>query len=301
MHYGKKKSRVLETAGKYKEVHHIFVVLATAVAEVGRDHDYDWAIIEPSSMRSIIQLAGRVQRHRKQEPKSENIHVLSKNYKGLKGKDYPFTKPGFEKSYLSYKSHDLEKLNLKKHIENIDSNSRILKQEVSRENLKKEKEKKYICNDFTVLEHFAQNIRLNGLNITDDFAALWWTNQVSWCGELQERQPFRKSIVNDEFYLQKTRNGFIWCKKTPKTFPVKHNPTLDIHKKPEKVPQGNGISFWGDFDMEQELEKLSKLKNKSINKISEIYTLISPRKLDEYSSNKWQYHSKLGLYEQLMD
>lgn len=35
-------------------------MLATAVAEVGRDHDYDWAIVEPSSMRSIIQLAGRV-------------------------------------------------------------------------------------------------------------------------------------------------------------------------------------------------------------------------------------------------
>lgn len=30
----------------------------------GRDHDYDWAIVEPSSMRSIIQLAGRIRRHR---------------------------------------------------------------------------------------------------------------------------------------------------------------------------------------------------------------------------------------------
>ena len=44
--------------------HHVFMVLATPVAEVGRDHDYDWAIVEPSSMRSIIQLAGRVWRHR---------------------------------------------------------------------------------------------------------------------------------------------------------------------------------------------------------------------------------------------
>ncbi|MEW3423860.1 hypothetical protein QOZ34_32140, partial [Pseudomonas aeruginosa] len=29
---------------------HLFVVLASPVAEVGRDHDYDWAIVEPSSM-----------------------------------------------------------------------------------------------------------------------------------------------------------------------------------------------------------------------------------------------------------
>ncbi len=42
------------------EQNHIFIVFATSVAEVGRDHDYDWAIAEPSSMRSIIQLAGRL-------------------------------------------------------------------------------------------------------------------------------------------------------------------------------------------------------------------------------------------------
>ncbi|MDD2885723.1 MAG: type I-F CRISPR-associated helicase Cas3f, partial [Dechloromonas sp.] len=36
----------------HPEPEQIFIVLATAVAEVGRDHDYDWAIVEPSSMRS---------------------------------------------------------------------------------------------------------------------------------------------------------------------------------------------------------------------------------------------------------
>jgi CRISPR-associated endonuclease/helicase Cas3 len=35
----------------YPEQNQLFVVLATSVAEVGRDHDYDWAIAEPSSMR----------------------------------------------------------------------------------------------------------------------------------------------------------------------------------------------------------------------------------------------------------
>ena len=41
------------------------VVVATPVEEVGRDHDFDWAIVEPSSMHSIIQTAGRVNRHRR--------------------------------------------------------------------------------------------------------------------------------------------------------------------------------------------------------------------------------------------
>jgi CRISPR-associated endonuclease/helicase Cas3 len=40
------------------EQHHLFVVLGTSVLEVGRDFDADWGIIEPSSMRSLIQFAG---------------------------------------------------------------------------------------------------------------------------------------------------------------------------------------------------------------------------------------------------
>jgi len=66
------------------------VVLATSVAEVGRDHDYDWAIAEPSSMRSIIQIAGRIQRHRKQAPEIENLYILAKNHKALKGKEIAY-------------------------------------------------------------------------------------------------------------------------------------------------------------------------------------------------------------------
>nr|WP_278249789.1 hypothetical protein [Photorhabdus cinerea] len=38
------------------DMHHIFAVMATSIAEVGRDHDYDWNIAEPGSMRSLIQL-----------------------------------------------------------------------------------------------------------------------------------------------------------------------------------------------------------------------------------------------------
>lgn len=42
----------------------VFVVVATPVEEIGRDHDFDWALIEPSSTQSIVQTAGRVRRHR---------------------------------------------------------------------------------------------------------------------------------------------------------------------------------------------------------------------------------------------
>ena len=88
-----------EIAGKLKispSKNHIFVVVASPVAEVGRDHDYDWAIVEPSSMRSIIQLSGRVLRHRSIVPSSPNIMLLNKNYKALWNNKICFNKPGFE-------------------------------------------------------------------------------------------------------------------------------------------------------------------------------------------------------------
>lgn len=81
----------------------IFIVLATPVAEVGRNHDYDWAIVEPSSMRSIIQLAGRVKRHRPEPVTKANLLIMSTNIRALKQgrnlgeKQVPvFCRPGFE-------------------------------------------------------------------------------------------------------------------------------------------------------------------------------------------------------------
>ena len=82
-------------------------MLASPVAEVGRDHDYDWAIVEPSSIRSIIQLAGRVLRHRDQVPANPNILLFSKNYKALERKAVCYQRPGFESKKLIMESHDL--------------------------------------------------------------------------------------------------------------------------------------------------------------------------------------------------
>lgn len=78
----------------------LFILIATPVEEVGRDHDFDWAIIEPSSYRSIIQLAGRVLRHRKldKDIASPNIALMQYNLKGLRNAKVAFEKPGFEQN-----------------------------------------------------------------------------------------------------------------------------------------------------------------------------------------------------------
>ncbi len=75
----------------------MFIVLGSPVTEVGRDHDYDWAVVEPSSMRSLIQLAGRVRRHRAGACGQPNIAVLDTNLRHLQSPGgAAFRWPGFE-------------------------------------------------------------------------------------------------------------------------------------------------------------------------------------------------------------
>jgi len=92
----------------------IFVLIATPVEEVGRDHDFDWAIIEPSSYRSIIQLSGRILRHRKlnHDIEQPNIALMQYNLKGLQNADIAFTKPSFEmnNAIFKLKTKDLTQL-----------------------------------------------------------------------------------------------------------------------------------------------------------------------------------------------
>lgn len=94
--------------------HVIFILVATPVEEVGRDHDLDWAVIEPSSMRSIIQMAGRVWRHRPiQEDLKPNILLLERNLASLLNKteaQAAFYHPGYESKAYLLNSHSLNTL-----------------------------------------------------------------------------------------------------------------------------------------------------------------------------------------------
>ncbi|SAK69407.1 CRISPR-associated nuclease/helicase Cas3 subtype I-F/YPEST [Caballeronia calidae] len=84
----------------YPEPHHMFIVLASPVCEVGRDWDADWAVVEPSSIRSLIQLAGRVRRHRAGAVARANIAVFDTNLRYFERSDEHagpvFCTPGFE-------------------------------------------------------------------------------------------------------------------------------------------------------------------------------------------------------------
>lgn len=115
----------------------IFIVVATPVEEVGRDHDFDWAVIEPSSFRSIIQLAGRVHRHRDEPIEKANIGVLQYNYEAFregdkKGKRY-FVHPGYEEK-IKLNTHDILKLvDTESLSHRLDATQRIQKPKILRE------------------------------------------------------------------------------------------------------------------------------------------------------------------------
>ncbi|EER62397.1 CRISPR-associated helicase Cas3 family protein [Acidovorax delafieldii 2AN] len=99
----------------HPEPHHLFIVLGSPVTEVGRDHDYDydWAVVEPSSMRSLIQLAGRVRRHRPGAVGGVNMVVLDSNLRHYEKPQKPaYEKPGFETAHAPFKlkSHHLHDL-----------------------------------------------------------------------------------------------------------------------------------------------------------------------------------------------
>ncbi|OYV39765.1 MAG: hypothetical protein B7Z80_06395, partial [Rhodospirillales bacterium 20-64-7] len=100
------RRRVEETEGSNV----VFIVVATPVEEVGRDHDFDWAVIEPSSVQSIVQLAGRVNRHRLVAVDKPNISILQFNYRALCGKDPVFCRPGNEIGDTRYRHTDVIEL-----------------------------------------------------------------------------------------------------------------------------------------------------------------------------------------------
>lgn len=78
--------------------HLVLIVLASPVEEVGRDHDFDWAVVEPSSMHSIIQLAGRVNRHRLAPVSRPNVYLLDRNLRALQHQPLCFIRPGLQQS-----------------------------------------------------------------------------------------------------------------------------------------------------------------------------------------------------------
>lgn len=70
------------------------VLITSPVIETGNDLDFDWAILDPISTRSIIQAAGRVWRHRPVGGSGTNVMILGRSPIAIQGGK--LSRPGVE-------------------------------------------------------------------------------------------------------------------------------------------------------------------------------------------------------------
>ena len=192
-------SEIKQAIAKHPTKNHIFMVLATPVAEVGRDHDYDWAIVEPSSMRSIIQLAGRVWRHRPDKvATTPNILLLQYNIRYFKRRNAKapiFTHPGFETLAIKPTNYDLNNLITDKQLAQIDARPRIVSPIDN--NLKKKKAETLSELEHLVMQDLLNSSKLNYVN------AYWHPDATASRAHthLQQITPFRDGITQDDWLL----------------------------------------------------------------------------------------------------
>ena len=275
---------VNQTAAKNQ----LFIVLASPVAEVGRDHDYDWAIIEPSSMRSIIQIAGRVLRHREQIPEQENILLINQNIKQLKGSERCFNQPGFEVENLKLKlkQHTLREILTETQYHPINAVERVIKS------------KQPPLENLVSLEHEALSRKVNERSLT----AFWWKEQAHWCGVLQNLQVFRRSAKDEALYLLYRNNELTWKWKNEAAFPPKMGALsaagISIKEAPTILP-AEGISFWFDLSPLNIYKELADDFNINEEEASLRFGELRLINYNKNDINEYRYFSNLGIYQEV--
>lgn len=284
---------VQQACQQYPEQHHVFVVLATPVAEVGRDHDYDWAIVEPSSMRSIIQLAGRVQRHRRLAPQMPNILVLNRNVCSLRGKSPAYCRPGFEstktfstkehKIPLLLSSQELSEQLADDELDEISSAPRFLKPSrlFQRGRIK----------GFIELEHVALNIQLR------ETVQPWNEHRHAHLfAEFQKQTQFRRSSPTEDYVCRIDEDDhemsfWQWSKREREWVEAGNFVMFQDFRV------GKGNATWGATTLLAEVERLSLKQDESYFDVCNTFASISLRTpTNNELSQVWFYHTVLGFF-----
>ena len=289
----------------------LFILVATPVEEVGRDHDFDWAVIEPSSYRSIIQLAGRVKRHRDGEVEHPNIGILQYNWRTLKDGDKPreprFCRPGYEvagklpkvkadgtKNYGAMQSHDLFKVVDETLIHTrLDATPRIQERQKSSQT------------QMALLEHAAIDSQLTyyegkGPETLQGYIQWYW--YLTALPQILNR--FRQSTKSVQLYRVTNGSGDAWFTERDVKGEFSYLNTGEFARHDivyqiatTEFTKVQSARLWLQRDYLQLLQAQSELREISLNKAAILYGEIS---LDVYPNaiNKaYEYNDQLGLYE----
>lgn len=298
----------------HPEPHQLFIVLGSPVTEVGRDHDYDWAVVEPSSMRSLIQLAGRVRRHRPGAVDAVNMVVLDSN---LRHYEHPgraaYCKPGFELDpqpagsndaarhfYLS--SHSLRQLLARNAPEgkawSVDAQPRIAMAT----------EHYHPSRHWPDLEHERMRDAMLQRSANSKYtttpvrcASLHWAHpgQLWLTGLLPQMQRFRYDpLPRDEVVFLPDEDEQTLLLHRVQDGPQRHDKLyVPVHQSlchplPEARCTSPHVSHWPQVDMLEELTALAQAHGLSLQACAQRYAGAS---LPESLQDGWRWSERLGF------
>lgn len=293
----------------------LFVVLASPVCEVGRDWDADWAVAEPSSMRSLIQLAGRVQRHRRKPPQTPNVLVFDTNLKGIEqrdGRQPVFVRPGFEterdNGRFLLASHSLRMLLAEDEYHHIDAQPRIRPRATELQPRERWVDLEQARIRAAMLPATpaptTRSTRRGAAPVTRlerDYApAAWEYPQAALAGVLPQQQPFR----HDE----QPGTTLAWLPDEDEEDLLPHRvEDSPSSRRGEKlyVPAREllykvaldiapGISCWGEFDLSSLVNEQAEAQDLSLDLAARRFTTVEVPRNDQ----GWRWHPWLGFTRQ---
>jgi len=296
----------------HPEPDQLFIVLGSPVTEVGRDHDYDWAVVEPSSMRSLIQLAGRIRRHREGAIEEPNLLIFERNLRDFEHPGEPaFCKPGFESHASGCKltSHTLAQLLEASEREVIDARPRILSRSgaelkpterlVDLEHARLHQQMQTQQPTLPVLSE--RDVRSGKSAVPQwppiNAASHWQRQHAALTAVLPQQQPFRYDPVpstdlvllpnedEDDFVLHFVTEG-------PRRWETLYVP-IDgkLDQIPDAAVRGQGIVPWGSDDFMQCLREHAESFDLSLGDCAKRFATVSIPD----ASQGWRFHPWLGF------
>jgi CRISPR-associated endonuclease/helicase Cas3 len=289
---------IKKSSSKIKNV--LFILVATPVEEVGRDHDFDWAVIEPSSYRSIIQLAGRVKRHRQGEVSEPNIALMQYNWKGIREQNDEnakvFNRPGFE-DLIRLITHDITQLiDVNLIAQRLDAIPRIQQSRQLTANYLRELN---LASSLAELEHAATWHWLANYKKSGDKRQVGpqtlqgWLNHHWFLTALpQALAPFRKSEPSLKVFLVFDANQQVsrFCEKDEQGYAIEREKILNIQRitLSEQAQQ----RLWLTRDFEHSCIALADQQELSQRRISLRYGELN---FSHDENNQYGYNDQLGL------
>jgi len=272
------------------EADQLFIVLGSPVTEVGRDHDYDWAVVEPSSMRSLIQLAGRVRRHRPSACETPNLAIFDHNLKCFEApNEAAYCRPGFEGDEpFRLSARNLQALLREDERDVIDARPRIVERPPS--------ERLPFNKRLVDLEHERLRHAMKPQQAPLNASSFWARPLLHLTGVAAQQQPFRQQTVPQvevRLLPNEDEDGYqlhrLHEQKGQDDLWVEVDGTL--HRIREQDVRGVGIEAWAATDYLTELSALAEAMELPLRDCAARYGDASLPQ----SPQGWRFHPALGF------